>query len=106
MVMGGDLCSKGFWFKSQPRIPVGRFSHLFVVTIVMFVRQDENKRKRGRDGAIKKFSETLVVFRSCSIKFPLVGEAVIAQWIRIRQPSFHPAAPGSNPKHNIYAFSI
>ena len=31
--------------------------------------------------------------------------AAIAQWFRLRLQSFHPAAQGSNPKHNIYAFS-
>ena len=32
--------------------------------------------------------------------------STIAQWIRLRLPSFNPAASGSNRKHNIYAFSI
>ena len=27
--------------------------------------------------------------------------ATIAQWIHL---TFHPATPGSNPKHSIYAF--
>ena len=37
LVIGGDSCSKGCGFESQPCIPDGHFSHLFVVKIVMFV---------------------------------------------------------------------
>ena len=46
MVMGGDSCSKDHEFESQHRILDG---HLFVVKIVVFVRKDENKPKRGRE---------------------------------------------------------
>ena len=50
MVMGGDSCSEGPGIESQRHILDGHknFSHLFVVRIVLFVRKDENKRKRGR----------------------------------------------------------
>ena len=45
--MGGDSFSKGHGFESQHCIVDGHFSHLFVVKIVMFVRKDKNKWKRG-----------------------------------------------------------
>ena len=48
VVMGGDSCSKGCEFESQHSILDEHFSHLIVVKIVMCVRRDENKRKRGR----------------------------------------------------------
>ena len=31
------------------------------------------------------------------------GAAAVAKWIRLH---LHPAAPGSSPKHTIYAFSV
>ena len=36
MVMGGDLCSEGLWFKYQHRLVDGHFSHIFVVKFVLF----------------------------------------------------------------------
>ena len=45
--MGGDSCSKGRGLGSQHSILDGNFSNFFVVKIVMFVRKDENKLKRG-----------------------------------------------------------
>ena len=47
MVMGGDPWSEGRGIKSHHHIWMD-ISHLFLVKIVMFVRKDENKRKRGR----------------------------------------------------------
>ena len=43
--------SEGCGFESQHRILDG---HLFVVKIVVFVRKDENKPKRGREWPVKK----------------------------------------------------
>ena len=54
VVMGGDSWSKGRGFKSQHCMLDGHFSHLFVAGIVMFVRKEGNKRKRGRDGPFLK----------------------------------------------------
>ena len=48
MVMGGDSRPKRRGFESRYRILDGHFSHLFVVKIVMCVRKEENKWKRGR----------------------------------------------------------
>ena len=48
MVMGEDSCPECHGFESQHCILDGHFSHIFVVKIVMFVRKDENKLKRGR----------------------------------------------------------
>ena len=47
VVMGGDSCSKGREFESRHRILDGKFSHLFIVKIVMCVgKKDENKLKK------------------------------------------------------------
>ena len=54
VVLGGDSCSKGHWFKSQSWILDGHVSHLIVVEIVMFNWTDENKWKRGRGWTIFK----------------------------------------------------
>ena len=35
-----------------------------------------------------------------------MGLSYVVHWIRVSTPFFHPAAPGSNPKHNNDAFSI
>ena len=37
VVIGGDSCSEGCWFKPQHCIQYGHISHLFVVKNVMFV---------------------------------------------------------------------
>ena len=56
-VMGGDSCSKGSGFESQPHILDGHFSHIFVVEIVMFVWKDKSKWKKVGDGPFKKCSK-------------------------------------------------
>ena len=58
--MGGDSCSEGCGFKSQQCILDEHFSHLFVVKIVMFVRKDENKLKRGCEWPIKQINFTIL----------------------------------------------
>ena len=45
MVMGGDSRPEGRGFESWHCILDGRFLHIFVVKIVMYVRKDENKTK-------------------------------------------------------------
>ena len=50
VIMGGDSCSKGREFESQHCILDGHISHLFVITIVMFVWKDKNKQKKAEDG--------------------------------------------------------
>ena len=37
VVIGGDSCSEGRGFESQDHLLDGRFSHIFVVNIVIFV---------------------------------------------------------------------
>ena len=39
--------------------------------------------------------------KGCRVKDKRLRGAAIAQWIRLNLPS---AAPGSSPKHTIYAF--
>ena len=41
--------------------------------------------------------------KGCRVKDKRLRGAAIAQWIRLNLPS---AAPGSSPKHTIYAFTI
>ena len=53
VVMEGDLCSEGCWFKSHHHILDETFSHIFVVKTAMFVCKDENKRKEAGDGPFK-----------------------------------------------------
>ena len=47
VAMGGDSCSEGQGFESQHRILDGRFSHLLVVKIVMFVWKDKKTTKEA-----------------------------------------------------------
>ena len=53
VVVGGDSCFKCHGFESQHRKLKGHFSHLFVVRIVLYCK-DENKCKRGQGWPIKK----------------------------------------------------
>ena len=43
MVMGGDSCSKGCGFKSRHGILMDKFSHKFVVKIVMMLFEKTEK---------------------------------------------------------------
>ena len=60
--MGGDSCSECRGFESQHSLLYRHFSHIFVIKIVMFVRKDENKRKRGWGWTISKIRATKKVY--------------------------------------------
>ena len=101
------------------------FTYLFSVKCVMYVWKDKNKWNRGRRWCIflKKVSKCKrVLFIGLSLgefntnQFAVncvlkrrnkekrgQGSAAIAQWFVC---AYHPATPGSSPKHTIYAFII
>ena len=59
--MEEDSCSEGCGFESQHRILDGHFSHLFVVKVVMFVCEVENKQKVAGDGPFDSLKNKLLL---------------------------------------------
>ena len=130
VVMGGDSCSKGHGFESRCRILDGHniFSHTFVVRIVMFAWKVENKQKGGflkNDFWVEE--KPYIIQRdllNCSTTFGLNFCYFKEKWLKkftipngnslglfsrhylqLRvNKCFLRAAPGSSPKHTIYAF--
>ena len=73
--------TRGLQFESSHRQKIIYIEHLFTVNCVL---KRQKLRKRGGEWPI--FTK---------------GAAAIALWFHLHPPSW---APGSNPKHTIYAF--
>ena len=88
---GTRLVSWWLWVRIPAPHAGWIFSDIFFVRVAMFGWKDENKRKRERP--IKKW------FIQDELKLNL------GSW-HSSICTYHPEAPGSNPSHNMYAFSI
>ena len=69
VVMGRDSCSEGRGFESRHHILDGHFSHLFVVKIVLLVRERNSKQMKKRPGkahSLKQRAKKIPEWAKCS----------------------------------------